>query len=87
MSRLAAARYRKQARESATIASIGLGLLLFAGAMACVAFGRSWGLFLACITFAAIGSSAAFSWAIEYRRCNRIAAELERDLTKYSTLD
>lgn len=87
MSRLAAARYRQQARESATIASIGLGLLLFAGAMACVTFGRSWGLFLACLTFAAIGSSAAFSWAIESRRCNRIASELERDLSKYSTLD
>ena len=87
MSRLAAARYRQQARESATIASIGLGLLLFAGAMACVTFGRSWAAFLACLTFAAIGASAAFSWAIESRRCNRIASELERDLSKYSTLD
>lgn len=87
MSRLAAARYRQQARESGNIAMIGLGLFVFAGAMACVSFGRSWGLFLGCLTFAAIGFSMAFSWAIEYRRCNRIAAELERDLTKYSTLD
>lgn len=87
MSRLGAARYRQQARESATIASIGLGLLIISGAVAFVTFGRSWAAFLACLTMAAIGAYAAFLWAIEARRCNRIASELERDLSKYSTLD
>lgn len=57
---------------------------------ACIAaltFGANWGLFLAALVFGSIGFSMFFSWAIEYRRCNRIASELERDLAKYSTLD
>ena len=87
MSRLAAARYRQQARDSFRISVMGGCLLTMAGCIAALTFKANWGLFLASLVFGSIGFSMLFSWAIEYRRCNRIAAELERDLAKYSTLD